>query len=64
MTIPSSRAPIAWDLLIGAALVTVGLNLLSSSPLAYGYLSDELGPVDLRTLESRNPADSVIAQGR
>lgn len=46
MTTPGSRAPIAWNLLVGAALARVGLNLLSSGPLAYGYLSDELYYLD------------------
>jgi hypothetical protein len=41
-----ARAPIAWNLLVGVALARVGLNLLSSGPLAYGYNSDELYYLD------------------
>ena len=42
MTTPRPRAPLAWSLLIGLALVRMALYLFSSGPLAYGYMSDEL----------------------
>jgi 4-amino-4-deoxy-L-arabinose transferase-like glycosyltransferase len=46
MTTPGSRAPIAWTAVAAAALARLSLNLLSSGPLAYGYLSDELYYLD------------------
>jgi 4-amino-4-deoxy-L-arabinose transferase-like glycosyltransferase len=42
MTQSSPLAPFAWRLVIGVALLRMVLYLLSSGPLAYGYMSDEL----------------------
>jgi 4-amino-4-deoxy-L-arabinose transferase-like glycosyltransferase len=42
MTRSIPLAPVAWSVLIGFALLRIALYLLSSGPLAYGYMSDEL----------------------
>ena len=36
------RAPVAWALLLGLAAVKIGIHLLASGPLAWGYMTDEL----------------------
>lgn len=41
-----ARRPIAWHLLLGLALARIALYLISSGPLAYGYMSDELYYLD------------------
>jgi len=43
---PNGATPISWPLLLGLALATLGLHVLSSGPLAYGYMSDELYYLD------------------
>jgi 4-amino-4-deoxy-L-arabinose transferase-like glycosyltransferase len=43
---PNGYTPIYWPLLLGLALATLGLHVLSSGPLAYGYMSDELYYLD------------------
>jgi hypothetical protein len=40
------RSPIAWRLLTGLAFARIALYLLSSGPLAYGSMSDELYDLD------------------
>jgi 4-amino-4-deoxy-L-arabinose transferase-like glycosyltransferase len=40
------RPPIAWRLLLGLAIARIALYLVSSGPLAYGYMSDELYYLD------------------
>lgn len=40
------RAPVAWRLLLGLVLLRLALYALSSGPLAYGYMSDELYYLD------------------
>ena len=42
----SSPTPIAWRPVIAFALLRMALYLLSSGPLAYGYMSDELYYLD------------------
>jgi 4-amino-4-deoxy-L-arabinose transferase-like glycosyltransferase len=39
-------APLPWALLLGLALLRLALYLLSSGPLAYGYMSDEFYYLD------------------
>jgi hypothetical protein len=41
-TTSATRAPIAWRILSLLVLAELALYLLSSGPLAYGYMSDEL----------------------
>lgn len=39
-------APVAWRVLLGLALVKVGVHVLSSGLLSYGYMTDELYYLD------------------
>src|SRR5262245_21571119 len=42
---PATRPPIAWQLLLGLALIRVAVHLLSAA-LAWGYMTDELYYLD------------------
>jgi len=44
--LPRTLAPVAWQLLIGLAFVKLGVHLLSSGLLTYGYMTDELYYLD------------------
>ena len=42
----ASGPPVAWVLLLGLALIKLGIHLLSSGLLTYGYMTDELYYLD------------------